>query len=63
MTEGKKRLLFKEVRYWSLLLIGCVALSFTPWLVRLAVNGTLSKEQRETIQRYEEELRRQGISQ
>jgi hypothetical protein len=55
--------LLLEVGYWSLFLAGSVLLSFTPWIAKSAVNSTLTEEERTRIERYEEELRRQGIDQ
>ncbi len=60
-TETKS--LLSDVGYWSLLLAGSVAMSFTPWIVRLAFNMTHTEEQLENLKRYQEELREQGIDQ
>lgn len=59
--RAKMKSLLSEVGYWSFLLAGSVALSFTPWLVVLVVNMTYTDEQLHNLKRYQEELRQQGV--
>jgi hypothetical protein len=51
----------KEIRSWTILLVVSVAAFFAPMIVKAVLENTMTQKQRENRERYNEEVRKQGI--